>query len=391
MTAAVVGAGPAGLFVVGTLLDAGLSNIRWIDCELDGAGRLKLYSMVPGNTQTVLLVEALLECGSFKAAWEHLRAQGRGHSLTFLEGLQQDAECSLEYVVAAYQELMSGLLETFKGRISTVSGYVDRIDYSSSAAQPWTVSVGADTYKVHLVVLATGSAPLLPIAADARHAPHILNIIPLDDALSPAALADILKTSAGKGDIAVVGSSHSAVLVLRNISDILSSRGSGNTSRVKNFYRSPFRYARYLDAKTIINDNTGLKGIAAQWARDHLEDGCSSPLSYMLRIKTDAELDDKVYTNELSSCSSIVYAIGYQRNRLPMIVVDGVPVKSVGHGDDGQLVLDGMPHASLFGYGIAFPQRITGVAGNAEDNVGLWKFVTYIRASLGQRIRGIVS
>ena len=46
--AAVVGAGPAGLAVIGTLLDAGKKSLLWVDPSFD-AGRLSIYREVPSE------------------------------------------------------------------------------------------------------------------------------------------------------------------------------------------------------------------------------------------------------------------------------------------------------------------------------------------------------
>ena len=46
--AAVLGAGPAGLAVVGTLLDSGMSKILWVDPAFQ-AGRLSIYNEVPSK------------------------------------------------------------------------------------------------------------------------------------------------------------------------------------------------------------------------------------------------------------------------------------------------------------------------------------------------------
>ena len=60
-----------------------------------------------------------------------------------------------------------------------------------------------------------------------------------------------LVTSADR--VAVVGSSHSAVLVLMNLLEM------DDGPKVLNLYRSPLRYAKYRDDGVIILDNTGLK------------------------------------------------------------------------------------------------------------------------------------
>ena len=47
--AAVVGAGPAGLAVAATLLDAGVESLLWVDPCFDG-GRLSIYGEVPSES-----------------------------------------------------------------------------------------------------------------------------------------------------------------------------------------------------------------------------------------------------------------------------------------------------------------------------------------------------
>ena len=56
-----------------------------------------------------------------------------------------------------------------------------------------------------------------------------------------------------KDTVCVVGSSHSAILVLMNLLEM------ENGPQVLNLYRSPLKYAKFLPDGTIILDNTGLK------------------------------------------------------------------------------------------------------------------------------------
>ena len=53
--------------------------------------------------------------------------------------------------------------------------------------------------------------------------------------------------------VGVIGSSHSAILVLMNLLEM------EQGPRVVNLYRSPLKYAKFLSDGTIILDNTGLK------------------------------------------------------------------------------------------------------------------------------------
>lgn len=52
----VIGAGPAGLAVTSTLLDAGSDPVLWVDPKFS-AGRLLSYLEVPSNTKTKLFAQ----------------------------------------------------------------------------------------------------------------------------------------------------------------------------------------------------------------------------------------------------------------------------------------------------------------------------------------------
>jgi cation diffusion facilitator CzcD-associated flavoprotein CzcO len=58
-SATVIGAGPAGLAVVATLLDAGTDSILWADPNFE-AGRLSSYKEVPSNTKVGLFSQYAL-------------------------------------------------------------------------------------------------------------------------------------------------------------------------------------------------------------------------------------------------------------------------------------------------------------------------------------------
>jgi hypothetical protein len=106
-------------------------------------------------------------------------------------------------------------------------------------------------------VLAQGSHPR-PHGLE-KHCTH-LTALYLDTCLKPSVLGTIIPT---RSKVGVAGSSHSAVLVLKSLYEL------GNVS-VVNFSRSPLLYTIYKDG-WILYDNTGLKRIAADWAREVLE------------------------------------------------------------------------------------------------------------------------
>lgn len=63
-------------------------------------------------------------------------------------------------------------------------------------------------------------------------------------------------------NIAVIGSSHSAMLCLKNLWEL------NMRPKITNFYRSELKFALYLENGTIINDNSGLKGEVAEWVNN---------------------------------------------------------------------------------------------------------------------------
>lgn len=230
--------------------------------------------------------------------------------------------------------------------------------------------------------------------------PDLTNL-DLDVALAPSVLAQKLD-AATPATVAVVGASHSAILVLMNLYNLAAT--SHPHLRVKWFTRhKSLRYAEYKDG-WILYDNTGLKGQAAQWARENLEEETSatSPVSKVIAklwTSPDEAKEDAVYHAELPSCTHVVQAVGYQRDPLPQLYAMEHPgatpdILTIEHDsltgrifgktsssspDQGRRYLPG-----LFGAGIAFPERVTDPAGNVEYSVGFWKFMKFCRKVVPQ-------
>lgn len=195
--------------------------------------------------------------------------------------------------------------------------------------------------------------------------PHI-NRLDLDTTLKPSLLKDTVPRGSR---VAVVGSSHSAILALKNLQEL-------PEVEVVNFYRSALLYAEYKDG-WILYDNTGLKGIAATWAREVLA-GESLPSNLRrINLKQDSRSELEVYDQELKNCTHLVSAIGYEINPLPKILVDDAPVEPefdplTGRFRKAKGAKELLP--GLFGAGIAYPERVTDPAGNIESAVGWFKF-----------------
>lgn len=233
------------------------------------------------------------------------------------------------------------------------------------------------------VVLCTGSSPnsqALPV--------EIPNSQPLelDYALSPSILAKELPKE--PMTVAVIGASHSAVLVLINLFNLAST--THPDLRIKWFTRHPLRYAEYMDG-WILRDNTGLKGAAATWARENLEPekfGSSPASKYIEKIEYAKDNEVETYEKHLPSCQRYVQAIGYMRDPIPTLKKEGAGTNAditpnYIHETGGFEDAEGKKIPGLYGAGIAWPERVTDPYGNVEYAVGFWKFMKYIKRVVG--------
>lgn len=323
------------------------------------AGRInEKYREVPSNTKAGLFVKWATATETFS---EILAKAPTGNAFTKLKGLDPDQTCSLADAADVAKLLSDGLRD--HPRVTSIASVVSHL---SRKNDKWHVpggEVGADR-----VVLATGAHPRPnPLAEDYPH----VTPLDLDTALAPS----VLRKAVPKGSkVGVIGSSHSAILALKNLYDL-------KDVQIVNFYRSPLLYAIYKE-DWILYDNTGLKGTAADWAKKVLEEKKSAERLQRVNIKEDSRSEKQIYDKELKDCTHLLSAIGYDNNELPKIEVDGGqcepsfnPLTGTLHASRGnQEVLKG-----LFGAGIAFPERVTDPEGNVESAVGWMKFMKFVK------------
>lgn len=394
--AVVVGAGPAGITCVGNLLERKLAPILWVDDRFDGGRINRMYREVPSNTKVRLFMEFGTAVSPFREAvsgqaitqTENSRGgiTGSGEKedrLKFLRELDQEQGCDLAKAADMCLVLTDGLqktagVETQQARVAEAT-----LQEASSFA-PWTVRLDNNTPTVQTkrLVFCTGSSPNndpLPVDVPGIHA------LDLDTALSPIRLSAAVNND-GLSSIAVIGASHSAVIVLMNLYHLATT--TRPDLRVKWLTRHPLRYAQQMDG-WILRDNTGLKGEAATWAKNNLEADVfekSDVSKYMSRIEYPAGEEETVFKQHLLGCERYIKAIGYSRNRLPVIkTTTGEAVTPYfdhergsfnykRNGSDDSIKLPG-----LYGAGIAFPERVTDPHGNVELAVGFFKFMKFVK------------
>ncbi|GJM06346.1 MAG: pyridine nucleotide-disulfide oxidoreductase [marine bacterium B5-7] len=333
-TWAVVGAGPAGLASVGLLLDAGVTakDILWIDPYFQVGDFGRLWGEVSSNTSVALFLEFLTKIQAFK--YEQ-------HPENFaLDNLPKEGFTQLKEVAEPLQWVTDHLRE----KVTAVTGLVDTQLARKGA---WELTVAGEVYRAEKVILATGGSPRsLPFDVEEE--------IALSDALTPEKLSGMVQE---KDKVAVFGSSHSAMIIIKNLLD-------AGASQVVNFYLQPIRYAVPMDGWTLY-DNTGLKGKTAAWVRENLSAKTHPKVQRLISNKENMDA-------QLSSCNKVVYATGFSQRAPHCEEIDFQKYDTS----------CGIIAPGLFGTGIGFPKKVTDPNGNQELNVGLWKFMNDIRHAL---------
>ncbi|KAF2135501.1 uncharacterized protein K452DRAFT_330183 [Aplosporella prunicola CBS 121167] len=373
-SAVVVGGGPAGITIVGNLLEQRLpGRVLWVD-PLFKAGRVNAkYREVPSNTAVKLFIQFAEAVKPFR---DVIKSTPEPNAVSVLRQMRQDKGCELSRAADMNLMLTEGLSKT--DGVQQTLGYVSAAVFNEQANH-WTVALdqGQIPVTTSRLILCTGSSPIsFPLPIQERM--HDLNLesVDLDTCLAPSLLPKALSPSA---TVAVIGASHSAILVLRNLYNL--ARDSHPQLRIKWFTRNPLRYAVPMDG-WILRDNTGLKGEAADWARENLEDNefANSPVSkYIQKVSMTKGDEDSVYEKELPGCTHIVQAVGYKR--------DPIPKLSIRDGVAGEEPLSAWV-PGLFGAGIAYPERVTDPYGNVEYAVGFWKFMRFAKRVVPEWVQG---
>lgn len=334
---AVVGAGPAGITAVGKLIDQGVepSSIVWIDPAFTVGDLGKSWMNVSSNTKVNLFIAHLKATQAFNYEANCLPCQ--------LETLDPNDTCQLSYAVAPLQQVSDNLVKKVVSKQACVTS-------AHKTDQGW--SLGCDDQTV-----VNADQVILTIGAEPKEMNYDVPTMPLTLALNPERIQAEVNPDQ---TIAVFGSSHSAVLIMKYLLE----RGC----KVINFYRSPLLYAIYHD-DWIEFDNTGLKGLAARWAKQNLDDGNTYP--GLQRYPSD----EQHIAEYLPQCDQAVYAIGFCARQ-----IDGIDCSNYDQ-------TTGVIAPGLYGFGIAFPEKVVDRVGHQEFSVGLWKFNVYAERVIPQWVQ----
>ncbi len=330
----VIGAGPAGIAAVGKLLDLGVADkdIAWIDPAF-GAGDLGAkWRSVSSNTKVGAFLEYLHGARAFRFS--------EAPPMPLAE-IDPDETCALALVADPLLWVTERLRERVDAFETTATGLI-------LENRQWQIATEQQVLTSSNVILAVGATP------KTLNYPQ-LQEIPLDVALDPDKLAEQPLENAV---VAVFGSSHSSMIVLPHLL-------RHPVAKVINFYRSPVKYAVYLD-DWIFYDDTGLKGRAAAWARENIDGVLPDRLERCL-------VDGPDFDTKLAECDLAVYTVGLERRTLPETRQWG----QLEYNPDNGILAPG-----LFGLGIAYPQRAVDRYGYIEYRVGLKKFMDYLHEVL---------
>lgn len=326
---AVIGAGPAGIAAVGKLIDHGIDpgQIAWLDPEFKVGDFGTKWCNVSSNTRVKLFHRFNAHCQAFNQAAAPAFA---------LDDANPDDTCALQLAAEPLQWITAHL----KTLVHPIQEKVLGLHLHD---RHWHLTLKDRTINAKNVIVATGAEPVslsLPIEE-----------IPLNIALDPVKLAATCKPD---DEIAVFGSSHSAIIIIKTLVE------ECKVKKIINFYRDPLRYAVYFD-DWILFDDTGLKGNTAVWAREHIDGILPANVERIISNEENIRM-------HLPSCNKAIYAVGFQKRLIP---VDGM--QSLSYNDRNGIIAPG-----LFGFGIAFPEAKLDRYGTLEYRVGLWKFMEYI-------------
>jgi cation diffusion facilitator CzcD-associated flavoprotein CzcO len=330
----VIGAGPAGTAAVGKLLDQGVApeKIAWIDPAFAGGDLGGKWRSVSSNTQVGLFLSYLTDSAAFRFSSAPPMP---------LQEVDPQETCALALIA----DPLVWIIEHLRERVQVFQTTATAL---SLERRQWRIETQQHELASKNVILAVGAVP------KKLSYPH-LDEIPLEVALDPEKLAQQPLENA---TVAVFGSSHSTMIALPNLL-------RNPVEKVINFYRSPLRYAVYLD-DWILFDDTGLKGQAAAWARENIDGVHPERLERCWIGSPD-------FAEKVAACDRVIYTVGFERRTLPV-------TKQWGQLDYNPV--NGILAPGLFGLGVAFPEFATDRYGYGQYRVGLKKFMDHLNAVL---------
>ncbi|KAL2122395.1 hypothetical protein VTJ04DRAFT_2850 [Mycothermus thermophilus] len=411
--AIVVGGGPAGIAAVGNFLEIfSGGKIIWIDKSFAGGMIPQYLDPLPSYCTAGDYVRFAQTLPTLARLWT---APFSKNSVKTLQRLDQDKPCQLSYVGNMLKSLTTRLQN--HDRVQAVTGAATLL------RREWTVTVDDFTssipgltqltFRSKIVVLCTGTKPSIPAL------PVHVSQWPVYTGFSQERLSQALPANRPI-TMAVIGSGHSAVHVLRNLVGLAST--THPHLRIRWITRTPnFTYSEHVadsdHGPVILHKYDGLTYETADYARTQLDGDAlhtseagqfiervllptlpaqPSPSS-ALRAKDlswasrQAELEKHALAAALHDVDHAIQAIGFVRTRAPEIRpaldADAVPAG----GKPRTLAFDSRTGSfypsggdrtkviGLFGAGAAFPEVVPTPEMANKPRVGVWWFMDFLK------------
>lgn len=358
--ATVIGAGPSGIAIMGQLLSKKIFPILWLDPFFEG-GKMAFYRKVPANTRAKFFVNFMKECPAYD---KFINQNNKNNPMDIFDNLDLNIPPSLSKAYDMCNSLTKNIEDSYEKDVNMQRDFVEKLIFAEN--ENWKISTNSGLhYNTEKIILAIGSQPKkFDGFNDKIQIP--LEMLVNDD---PEKLQKFVE----KNDtIGVIGSSHSSILSLKHLEKL-----PNPPKKIHCFYREKIRYAVHSD-EGIIFDNIGLKGLAAEWARDYLEKGKSEIIE--MHFMDTPEKEKEIYEKYLGECTKIAPMIGWERNSLPILVQSkGIEreINDIDYNGVNLRLIDGESKKylnNIWGIGIAFPRHVKDLSGIMGMDVGIYKF-----------------
>lgn len=344
------------------------------------------FGEVPSNTRTNRLVAYFQSSRTFLEllADPSLGACG---AWQYMLDYPPNECCAFGYTAQVLEHITRGLLGTVPHHRSVVSACrqvtADSLNEVSIIDQGWHLTLADhSTISTARVMFATGCTPATQnyhVTADqSEHSTdqsRDLAVIPLESTFHAIELTRVIQPHTR---VAVIGSSHSALLALMNIVRLIEQ--GLYQGEVWLVHRSPLKFMTPLPNGDALHFYDGLKGPVGDWARDQLLPG-KCPRTRVVSLADDT---CQTWHRTLQHVTGIIYAVGYDRTPLPPIWCHVPDVHERALVDDAQLRHDADTYQllhprvalpGLFGLGVAFPARHVDSTGHVQAAIGLPNFM----------------
>lgn len=372
----VVGGGTSGIQAVAQLAMHSTRGIFWFDGGRFKHGLMESCRHVPANTKLEKHMnlwrrpefvhwQSLHKPLADAVAALHLKA----YQLPDLDRFDPSEGWLMLGDILEVYELVQDALRLHAPNVVFIA---DTVESMTRIGDEWHLTAGSLSWPVSAVVLSPGSRP--------RRLVDHQGEVPLLTALSLPLLTQAVAEHRIQS-VAVLGNSHSAALVLRNLVEL-------GVPRVICVARRPMKHAEW-DAE--LNDYrfsmSGLKGVASVFAREHGLDGeWQGGHPPDVGGKVEQWSWQAVSEGRLSECDAVVQATGWDPAPVPDLVLADKRcewgVLEVSRDlETYQLQWNGLMLDNVYGTGIAFPEEPGKIKSSPDERGVGFPFAAYAVSS----------